>query len=320
MQTERQHSADASSYGLGAVLLQKQPDGELRPVAYASRAMSGVEQRYAQIEKEALATTWACERYSDFLIGKTFHIETDHKPLVSLLGQKTLDELPPRIQRFRMRLMRFRYSISHVPGKDLITADTLSRAPVVESQEPHDKSFQDECQAYVKAVMSALPVTDKRLLEIKQAQADDATCQNIQEFCMHGWPDKAKLGPEEKLYLQVAADITIQQGLLLKGSCIVIPVAMQKTILGKIHEGHQGITKCRERAKQSVWWPGLSKQIEDLVEKCDKCSKERQNRVEPMMPSDVPERPWQTVGSDLFELNGSNYLLVVDYLSAFDKI
>ena len=156
-------SADASSYGLGAVLLQKQPDGELRPVAYASRAMSGVEQRYAQIEKEALATTWVCERYSDFLIGKTFHIETDHKPLVSLLGQKTLDEFPPRIQRFRMRLMRFRYRISHVPGKDLITADTLSRAPVVESQEPHDKSFQDECQAYVNAVISALPVTDKRL-------------------------------------------------------------------------------------------------------------------------------------------------------------
>ena len=216
--------------------------------------------------------------------------------------------------------MRFRYSISHVPGKDLITADTLSRAPVVESQEPHDKSFQDECQAYVNAVMSALPITDKRLLEIKQAQSDDATCQNIQEYCMHRWPDKAKLGPEEKMYLQVAADLTIQQGLLLKGSRLVIPVAMQKTILGKIHEGHQGITKCRERAKQSVWWPGLSKQIEDLVEKCDKCSKERQNRVEPMIPSDVPERPWQTVGSDLFELNGSNYLLVVDYLSAFVEI
>ena len=166
-------SANASSYGLGAVLLQKQPDGELQPVAYASRAMSGVEQRYAQIEKEALATTWACERHSDFLIGKTFHIEIDHKPLVSLLGQKTLDELPPRIQLFRMRLMRFRYSMSHVPGKDLITADALSRAPVVESQEPQDKSFQDECQTYVNAVMSALPVTDKRLLEIKQAQADD---------------------------------------------------------------------------------------------------------------------------------------------------
>ena len=66
--------------------------------------------------------------------------------------------------------------------------------------------------------------------------------------------------------------------------------------------------------------PGLSKQIEDMDEKCDKCSKERQNRVEPMIPSDVPERPWQTVGSYLFKLNGSNYLLVVDYLSAFVEI
>ena len=63
-------SADASSYGLGAVLFQKQPDGELRPVAYASRAISGVEQPYAQIEKEALPTTWACERCSNSLVGK----------------------------------------------------------------------------------------------------------------------------------------------------------------------------------------------------------------------------------------------------------
>ena len=86
---KRQHSLQrASSYGLGAVglLLQKEPYGELRSVAYyATRAMSGVEQRYVQIEKETLATLWACERYSTFII-----IETDHKPLVSLLGQKTL--------------------------------------------------------------------------------------------------------------------------------------------------------------------------------------------------------------------------------------
>ena len=131
---------------------------------------------------------------------------------------------------------------------------------------------------------------------------------------------QSEAGSEEKLYMQVATYITIQNGLLLKGSRLAIPVAMQKTILGKIHEAHQGITKCRERAKQSVWWPGLSKQIEYLVDKCDKCSKERQNRVEPMKPSDVPERPWQTVGSYIFELNGSNYLLVVDYLSAFVEI
>lgn len=89
-------SADASSYGVGAVLLQ-QTNGDWKPVAYACRAMSEAEKRYAQIEKEALATTWACERFSNYLLGRHFHVETDHKPLVPLLSSKHLDDLPPRI-------------------------------------------------------------------------------------------------------------------------------------------------------------------------------------------------------------------------------
>ena len=95
-------SADASSYALGVVLLQKQPYDELRPVAYATRAMSGVEQRYAQIQKKALATTWACERYSNFLIGKNIPHRNRSLAARVTFGTKNTDELPPRIQRFRM--------------------------------------------------------------------------------------------------------------------------------------------------------------------------------------------------------------------------
>ena len=106
--------ADASSYGLGAVLLQMK-NSQWKPVAYASRSMTETEKRYAQMEKEALATTWACEKFSSYILGMEFSIETDHKPLVPLLGTKHLDCLPPRILRFRLRLSRFHYSISHIP-------------------------------------------------------------------------------------------------------------------------------------------------------------------------------------------------------------
>ena len=83
-------SADASSYGLGAMLMQKS-GAFWKPVAYASRSVTNTEQRYAQIEKEALATVWACEKFAPKIIGLKFLIETDHRPLVPLLGYHTAD-------------------------------------------------------------------------------------------------------------------------------------------------------------------------------------------------------------------------------------
>ena len=124
VQKESKIWADASAYGLGAVLLQR-TDSDWKPVAYASRSLSETKCRYAQIEKEALAITWACEKFSVYVLGKRFLIETDHKPLVPLLGLKHLDSLPPRILRFRLRLTRFDYTIEHIPGKYLYTAYTL---------------------------------------------------------------------------------------------------------------------------------------------------------------------------------------------------
>ena len=113
--------ADASSFGLGAILMQEH-QSEWRAVGYVSRAMSETERHYAQIKKEALTITWACEKFRTYVLGLTFLIEMDYKPLVPLLTTKCLDPLPPRL----IRLACFSYTVQHVLGKLLYTADALS--------------------------------------------------------------------------------------------------------------------------------------------------------------------------------------------------
>ncbi len=106
----------------------------------------------------------------------------------------------------------------------------------------------------------------------------------------------------------------------MKGTRLVIPTSLQRQTLDQIHEEHQGITKCRQRAKISVWWPGISAQIKDTVEQCKTCCKHRQHHAEPLIPTPLPERPWKLIGTDLFELKKTTYLLIVDYYSRYVEI
>lgn len=98
-------STDASSYGISAVLLQETQDRNRLPVVCASRSLMDTKQRYAQVEKEDLTVTSACEHSRMYLTGIPFHVETDHKPLVPMFSMKRLDELPHRLQRTRKRTL-----------------------------------------------------------------------------------------------------------------------------------------------------------------------------------------------------------------------
>ena len=314
-------TADASSHGLGAALLQRQEDNTLRPVCYASRSLAPAELNYAQIEKEALASTWACEKFSEYLVGlKGFTLETDHKPLVPLLGtNKALSDLPPRLQRFRMRLMRFNYQIVHVPGKNIETADALSRAPQSEISEA-EKQFLEDTNVYINSVITSMPASPGRMQELKVHQEQDELCQAIIHYCKNEWPDKHLLPTPLKMYWQYRGNFTIVGGLLLMDSRIFIPSALRLDILSKLHDGHQGITRIRARSRQSVWWPGISKQIEDMVKECSICAREQNDRREPLIPTPLPDRPWQRVGTDLLTYKSVKYITVVDYFSRYVEI
>ena len=312
-------AADSSTYGLGAVLLQVQPDGKRLPVSFASRSLSAAEANYAVIEKEALAITWACEKFSDYVLGLDFTVETDHKPLVPLLTITDLPKLPVRILRFRLRLMRFSPVVTYVKGKDQCTADALSRAPV-DKASTDDDNFVGEVEAFANAITKYLPSSADKLTTIKQAQLDDDTLSRVRDFCISGWPKKLPDHIDIQNFMEHQAHITLVNDLLMYDDRIIIPSSMQQEILTRIHDGHLGISKSRQRANTSVWWPGISRDIANLVQNCTTCQKLRPTPHEPLLVSPFPSRPWEKLGMDLFELDKHTYLIVVDYFSRWPEI
>jgi transposase InsO family protein/predicted aspartyl protease len=313
-------AADASSYGLGAVIEQYQTDGNWRPISFASRTMSDTEKRYAQIEREALASTWACEKFSQYLIGQTFLLLTDHMPLVQILGSKPIADLSARLQRFRMRLMRYSYRVEYIPGKNMHIPDMLSRSPLESQGSGTDVLFIDEVEQFVKHTYDSLPINDIQLQKIKASQDNDNQTQKLLTYVEHGWPHPSNLQLEDKVFYQFRNELVSLDGLLVRNNRIYVPPELRKDILEKLHEGHLGISKCRSRAKETVWWPGISNQISQKVTNCLKCVEYRIPPVEPLKPSPIPDYPWQVIAADLFETSGHHYLVVVDYFSRFIEV
>ena len=304
-------SVDASSKGIGAVLLQ-----DNQPVAYASKSLTPTQQNYAQIEKEMLAIVFGCQKFHDYLYGLfCVHIETDHKPLETIL-KKPLHTAPARLQRMILSIQRYPISVSYRPGKELLIADTLSRSPLP------DTAGEYEFHEYNINTLHALPITESKLAEFKEQTKADPALQNLIKVAQTGWPDnKSNIPMETRPFWNYRDEITHNDGILFKGSKVIVPNSMQLSMLKLIHASHLGAEKCKRRARDTLFWPGMNAQIEDLVNSCTTClTNKHSNTKEPLIPHSIPSRPWEKVGSDLFEFRGQHYLILVDYYSNFIEV
>lgn len=304
-------SVDASKSGLGAVLLQEE-----KPVAYASRALTETEQRYAQIEKEMLAIVFGAERFHQYVYGREVNVESDHKPL-EVIMKKPLSSAPARIQRLLMRLQKYQVKVQYKPGAEMYIADTLSRAYL-----PETDSSDTDIEAQVHMVISNLPVSNEKLEEFKNETKKDTTLRTLTETVLSGWPEtKQQAAKEIQAYWNYRDEISAVEGILFKGERLIVPAAMRAEMLQRVHESHLGIESCRRRARELLFWPGLSQNITDMVNSCNVCmTHQRQQSKEPLHPHSVPERPWQKIGVDLFTFDQQEYLLLVDYYSKFIEV
>ncbi|UYV67220.1 hypothetical protein LAZ67_4004427, partial [Cordylochernes scorpioides] len=161
---------------------------------------------------------------------------------------------------------------------------------------------------------------DDILTKIFEAQQEDTTLKAVVNYLEQGWPDKKKMSPALLSYWHVKDELGVQNGLLMRGCRLVIPASMKLEILDKLHAGHFGITKTRLRARETVWWPGISEEIAETVRKCSVCIQEAVSKHEPLIPTNFPTRPWQKIGMDLFKFENKWYLVVIDYYSRFPEM
>ena len=248
---------DASSTALGEMLMK---DG--RPVAYTSRALTQTEQGYAQTEKETLAIVHSCKKFHVYIFSRPVKVESDHKPLQAILS-KPLLAAPMRLQAMMLRLQPYDLRVMYRPGKEIPIGDALSRANLPDS-EPDFEEVQVNTVDFIA-------VTPSRYRQFQQGTAEELN--ELHQIIQKGWPDSKEETPHcVRPFWNSRDELSIADGIVLKGMRIVIPPSQCPEMLQQIHASHLGITKCKQRAREALFWPGMTRDIENLVTYCELCN------------------------------------------------
>ena len=301
---------DASTLGLGAALLK-----DNRSIAYASRALTNTETRYAVIEKEMLAIVFALEKWHQFTYGRSVVVNSDHKPLEAIT-KKYLDKAPKRLQGMLLRALAYDVEVKYMQGKKMFLADTLSRAFLPAKNVPTQAEFET-----INAI-TFLPMREESISKIRDETERDESLQTLKRVIQQGWPhDKANVTSLAAPYYHFRGELAVTDGLIFGGERLVIPGTMRPEIKKNMHLGHTGIEGCLRRARESVYWPGMTSEIKEWIKTCETCQEyDNTQTKETLMSHDMPDRLWQKVGVDLFSYMGKDYLVTTDYKSNFWEI
>ncbi|XP_058448729.1 uncharacterized protein LOC131428699 [Malaya genurostris] len=304
---------DASPVALGAVLTQENENQERRIISFASKALTSTEKTYPQNQREALGAVWAVEHFSHFLLGRHFTLRTDAQGVTFILN-RSREESKRALNRadgWSLRLSPYNYKVEFVRGIDNI-ADSPSRL-----YQGKDEPFNDDASPWEIATLEANPVDFLTIDDIKYATSKDEVLLQVISALESGVWHKTL----QKYHL-IVNDLTIDNGILIKTGCAIIPKTLQERALEIAHRGHPSIAKMKSIMRQRVWWSGMSGDIKKWVDSCKTCCLNgKPERPPPMKRVFAPKVAWESIAIDFngpyIKFGGILILVIVDYRSRF---
>ena len=224
-------------------------------------------------------------------------------------------EISPRIQQLIVRSFPHQpFDVQYRKGVEIPLVDALSRVTPIPVEE-------DGIQLPIIAVnliTSNIPVSSTEIELIHQESLTDPTLTVLQHYINMRWPSDRRNVPKElHTFWNYREDLSMENGLITKGARILTPSTLCRKVLEQIHDGHQGVEKCMLKAREAVFWPGISNAICETVDKCGICQASAKSSKPVGSVSDVPPHAWHTLRTDLFYWNKIDCLVLGDYFSKY---
>ncbi len=265
-----------------------------------------------------MAVVWAFERLHLYLLGQKFKCYTDNRA-VQLIYSRPDSKPPARIERWALRIMNFDAEFVHKPGKTKI-ADYLSRHPVEGARDVYNHSEDDEYIPFVTELALPKAISKDRLIA---ATKDDQLLQAITKRLQGQHLSSEEEGLARSLD-HVFNELCVSgDGLVLRGTRLVLLSSLQDAAERIAHDGHLGVSKTKGLMRAKVWFKNLDKLVEDLVVNCLVCKlNSRQAEHEPLKPTVMPSEPWSQLAMDIFGPlpNKNELMMVVDEMSRFPVV